>query len=287
MKQNLIDKISSTSKTALLTIYAHSIESKSQNPILVDPTAETITSAFYETFSKSSDKLLRKLASGKLNKQLVYHITLRAKKYDDYATEFIKHHSNGTIINLGCGLDSRYQRLSKKPKLFIDIDLEPIIAIKKEILKENEVYKMIGESIFEDHWFEELRKTEGPKLFIAEGLFMYLNSNQLKQWLKKLAESFDGSYLLFEAVVEKYTKGFYKKMVELKLRNQFGVSGDVSYHFGLQQSNDLESISPKFRFLEDWSYFDENNPKVGMLNVMGKFSSLKYVQWTVYYKIER
>lgn len=286
MNSQLIDQISSTSKTALLTIYAHSIESQSEQPILSDPTAVELTKALSEPFSRSEVRLFRKLADNKLNRQLVYHIALRAKKYDTYADAFVKDHPDGTIINLGCGLDARYHRLAQKPKLFLDIDLEPMIAIKRELVEETKEYRMIGQSIFDSAWLEEVRHLEGPKLFIAEGLFMYLSPDELNPWLMRLADDFSGSYLLFETVVEKYTRGFNKKMVEFKLRKEFGVSGDVSYHFGLKQSDDLESLSPHFKLIEDWSYFDENHPKVGLLNLMGKIKSLRYVQWTVFYRIE-
>ena len=114
---------------------------------------------------------------------------------------------------------------------------------------------------------------------------MYLKPEELNPWLIKLSDTFKDSYLLFETVVEKYTKGFYKKMVEFKLRKEIGVTGDVSYHFGLKKSNDLESLSSSFKLIEDWSYFDEKNEKVGLMNKMGNFKSLKYVQWTVFYKI--
>jgi hypothetical protein len=47
----------------------------------------------------------------------------------------------------------------------------------------------------------------------------------------------------------------------------------------------LEDLSRKYTFIVDWTYFDDHNPKVGWMNVMGRFKSLKYVQWTVFYKI--
>ena len=38
--------------------------------------------------AKSSSRLLRNLAKGKVKKELVVHINLRAKKYDEYANRF-------------------------------------------------------------------------------------------------------------------------------------------------------------------------------------------------------
>lgn len=285
MDHKLIDAISSTSKTGLITLYAHSLESRAKDSILRDTFAETMTAALDEILSESEDPFLINLSQGKLAKQLIYHIALRAKHYDDYAYTFVRQHPEGTIINLGCGLDSRYQRLPVKPKLFLDLDLPEMIAIKKELVEETEGYKLIGQSIFDERWMKELEEIPGPKLFIAEGLFMYLDEELMRDWLERLAETFSGSFLLFETVADKYTHGFRKKMVEFKFRKQFGVTGDVSYNFGLRRSGELEDLSTKYTFIVDWTYFDDHNPKVGWMNVMGRFKSLKYVQWTVFYKI--
>lgn len=286
MTDDMIKKISSTSKTSLITLHAHSIESKSENPILSDPEAMRITAEMKTALMNMNDRLLRKLANEKLQKQLVYHIAIRARKYDEYAEKFIEDHPDATIVNLGCGLDTRYHRLKTKPKHFIDLDLPEVIAIKSTILKEDAIYKMIPQSIFDNEWLLELKKNHGPILFIAEGLFMYLDPNKLNSWLKHLADSFPESHLLFETVVKKYTRGFYQKITEFKLRRELGITGDISYHFGLDHSRELEGLSHNFKFLEDWSYFDETHPKVGWMNIMGKFDYFRYVQWTVYYKIK-
>lgn len=173
-----------------------------------------------------------------------------------------------------------------KPWLFIDLDLPEVISIKKEIFKEADGYRLVGQSIFDKDWFQELKSMRRPVLFIAEGLFMYLKPELLNPWLRELSSDFSGSFLLFETVVEKYTRGFNKKIVNFKLRKEIGVEGDVSYYFGLKKSSDLEELSDNFEFIEDWSYFDEHHPKVGWMNIMGRFDYFKYVQWTVYYGIK-
>jgi methyltransferase (TIGR00027 family) len=286
LNQSMIKSISSTSKTGLITLYAHSIESRSDNPIIKDPIAVEMTDMLNKYLANDRSRLLRNLSKDKMNRQLVYHIVLRTKKYDEYADRFVKNHPEGIIVNLGCGFDSRYQRLKRKPNLFIDLDLPEVINIKKEVFKESDNYKLMGQSIFDKEWLDELKKLKKPVLFIAEGLFMYLKPDLLNPWLIDLSHAFPGSFLLFENVLEKYTRGFNKKIVDFKLRKEIGVEGDVSYYFGLKKSNDLESLSPNFKFIEDWFYFDEHNPKVGWMNIMGKFNYFKYVQWTVFYRIK-
>lgn len=285
MDQSMLAKISSTSKTALITLYAHSLESRDRDPIIQDEYAVKMTEALSPILKNSESKLLRNLSQGKMSRQLRIHIALRAKKYDQAAEAFIEQHPDGIVVNLGCGFDTRYHRLARKPFLFIDLDLPEMIAVKRQVLTETESYRMTGQSIFDRNWLKQLKTYRSPVLFLAEGLFMYLQPADLIPWLKELAEDFPESELLFETVTDKYTKGIYQKMVEFKLRKEIGVEGDVSYHFGLKHSRDLEKISPQLQWMADWSYFDERHPKAKAMNWMGEFRSFRYVQWTVHYRI--
>ena len=98
-------------ETGMLTFYCHVIESQSPNPILLDEKAVEISRKLSPIFANSSNRMLRNLAKGKVKKELVIHITLRAKKYDEYVNSFLKENPDGIIVNIGCGMDSRFLRI--------------------------------------------------------------------------------------------------------------------------------------------------------------------------------
>ena len=106
----------------------------------------------------TSDKPLdRILVAGKLDKRLVVHIAIRAKRYDDYARVFLKRSPDGVIVNIGCGLDSRFQRIDNGQVVFYDLDLPEIIAIKKGFFTETERYRFIASSVLDFNWMETVR----------------------------------------------------------------------------------------------------------------------------------
>ncbi len=74
--------------TSFLTLYCHALETLSENPVLSDPKSVEITTELNKTLSRSDNPLDRILVSGTLDKRLVVHIAIRAKKYDDYVTGF-------------------------------------------------------------------------------------------------------------------------------------------------------------------------------------------------------
>jgi len=117
--------------TALVTLYCHALESQSEDPVLDDPKAVEITTELNRILSQSKNHLDRMLVSGKIDRNLVIHIALRARHYDEYAGEFLARHPGGVIVNIGCGLDSRFLRIDNGSVIFYDLDLPEMIDLKK------------------------------------------------------------------------------------------------------------------------------------------------------------
>jgi len=76
--------------TSFVTLYCHALETLSDNPTVSGPKSVEITAELNKTLSLSDYTLDRILSSGTLDKRLVVHIAIRAKKYDDYARDFLQ-----------------------------------------------------------------------------------------------------------------------------------------------------------------------------------------------------
>ena len=132
-------KLIDVSKTSIATsLRSHIIESQKKYPIINDPMAKYCLDELYSLASEKDRELLfdRKLPLALTNSQ-----ALRARKYDEIANDFISKNPGCTLVNLGCGFDTRYWRLKNKNCEYIELDLPELIEIKKEILKEHLNYK--------------------------------------------------------------------------------------------------------------------------------------------------
>jgi len=239
----LIAKLGDVAATSLVTLYCHAIESQSKDPILTDPKAVEITRELNKILSGSKNNLYKNLSRGKLNKQLVVHIAIRAKQYDKYVFDFLKKYPEGVIINIGCGLDSRFLRIDNKKVIFYDLDLSEVIEIKKQFFNENKRYHFIPSSVFDYKWMHAISKHKGLFLFIAEGVFMYLENKNVKSLVLKLQSEFPGSELVCEVVSSLWLKKPLKEMMNFKMRQQLHLGKDVTYGFGISNS------IPEFNFL--------------------------------------
>ena len=273
-------------ETGMLTLYCHVIESQNPDPILVDVKAVEISRQLNPVFEKSSSRLLRDLAIGKVKNELVVHINLRAKKYDEYARAFLAKNPDGIMVNIGCGMDSRCLRVDNGRMTCFDLDLPEMIAFKKQFYKETERYHCIGASVFENAWMDQVASLgKRPVLFMAEGVFMYLDGGKVRELILTLQSRFPGSELVCEVVTAFFTRSPWDRMVAMKLNQQLGVGNEAAFTFGIPSACALESWGPGIEYLDDWSYFDTRHPRLGWVGTMGKMKFMRNVQYSVHYRL--
>ncbi len=273
-------------ETGLLTFYCHVIESQSPDPILKDEKAVEISRRISPIIAKSPNHWLRDLTVGKVKPELVVHINLRAKKYDEYAQAFLKNNPNGIIVNIGCGMDSRFHRIDNGKLIFFDLDLPEMMTFRKQYYQETNRYHMIGASVFEYAWMDQVAKIgKRPVLFMAEGVFMYLDGDKVKNLVMELQSRFPGSELVCEVVTALFTRKPWNSMVARKMNRQLGVGKGAAFTFGIRNSREMETWHSGIEYLDDWSYFDTRHPRLEWVGTMGKMKFMRNVQYTVHYRL--
>ncbi len=283
--------LSDVETTALLTLYARALESMSPDPILADPQAERIVAQIDDRLSGTQDRLLGTLRSHKIDPSLAVHIALRAQKYDQYAQDYLSRHPAGVIASLGCGLDTRFQRIDNGQVTFFDIDLPSMIRFKRGLLPETSRYRMLASSVFDYAWMEPVAgaaasaATGNPVLFLAEGLFMYLDPDKVRQLVLQLQRRFPGSELVCEVVSKRFASGSFGKITAMKMQRRMKLGKGSAFTFGVSLPDEMESWNTGIQYLERWSYFESNHPKLGWMRLFRHIKSMNNVQYTVRYRL--
>ncbi len=273
--------------TALVTLYGRALESRSSNPILVDEAAERIVAQIDRQIAGTPDRLLRMLHAHKIDPNLVVHIALRSQKYDQYAHDFLSRHPNGVIANLGCGMDTRFQRIDDGRLTFFDLDLPEMIRFKHGFLSETDRYHMIASSVFDYRWMDTVASATGerPLLFLAEGLLMYLDPVQVQSLILKMQSRFPGCELVAEVVNKRWVSGLFKKMAAGKMQRRLKLGKGTEYRFGIASPDELEAWNDHIQYIDHWSYFDSNHPKLGWLRLFRSVGFMRTTQYTVRYRL--
>jgi len=69
------------------------------------------------------------------------------------------------------------------------------------------------------------------------------------------------------------------------MQNELHLGKDATYNFGLRDSREMEEWNPGLKILEDWSCFDEPEPKIVILRLFKNIEILRNTQWTVHYRL--
>lgn len=70
-----------------------------------------------------------------------------------------------------------------------------------------------------------------------------------------------------------------------KFRKQLGMRGQAVFTFGIPDGHYFEKWSQNYKFLDEWTYFDDKEAKFGWFNLLSFIEILRKAQWTIHYKI--
>lgn len=126
---------------------------------------------------------------------------IRAHDIDQLVKRHISEHKHPVVVELGAGMSSRYYRVKEEnPELrWIELDLDDVIALRRELDAETEQHRFIPRSVFDYSWMDELpQSTTEELLFVAEGLFMYFKREWVETLVAEMCSRFSGASLVFD-----------------------------------------------------------------------------------------
>ncbi len=213
------------SKTLYIPLYGKAFVS-GKGIILEDKKAEDI-------WEKEKFSLGRKSRS----KWLAYFMGMRSAVIDKWLSEKLLKNPESLVLHIGCGLDSRIERVKNPFGNWFDVDFPEVIEIRKEYFSETEKYKMLGASASETDWISNLPKSENV-IVVLEGISMYLSEEIIKNLFAAVAEKFPDA----EIIMDVYTK---KAVKASKIKNPIQ-DVDASPSFGVDEPLVFESEKIKF-----------------------------------------
>lgn len=230
-------KLKGVPETLLIPLWARAIETQNSKPIIKDYKAVEMMKSIDYDFSKFYNTWLSQTG-----------VAVRTELLDKSTKTFIDKYPNAAIINIGCGLDTRFFRLDNGQIKWYDLDLPEPIRIRKHFFTETERYKMIAKSAFDYSWINEINISNEPVLIIAEGILMYFTENEIKNLFSELVKAFPNAEVLFEMMTPTIAKMSKHHDTASKL--------GVKFNWGIASGKEMERYNSKIKFIEEWNYFD-------------------------------
>ncbi len=185
--------LSGVAETLLITLYIRATESQRPDALIKDERAEVLVRQL------DPETLHKTLALTEGTGRLV--LILKSREFDRFAQDFMGRHPDAVVVHIGCGLDTRFERVDNGQVVWYDLDLPEVINLRRELIGgEDGRYHLLAGSVLEDAWLEAVEAhRQRPFLFLAEGVFMYFTEAQVKSLVLRLKEHFPAAELVFDA----------------------------------------------------------------------------------------
>lgn len=174
----------SVNKTLYIPLYGKSFVSK-KGIILDDKMAEKIWES--EGFA---------LRGKSASKWLAYYMGMRARVFDDWTGFMIDNNPGCVVLHLGCGLDSRVERVGKNCPWY-DIDFPDVIAERRKYFSDSENYTMLEADVSKSGSLDVISGYK-TAVVVMEGISMYLSPNELSELFQSLNSKFEKVHLLMD-----------------------------------------------------------------------------------------
>ncbi|MGO8964520.1 class I SAM-dependent methyltransferase [Mycobacterium sp.] len=172
-------------ETLLIPLYARACDAASRRPVLGDRRARELVDAIDYDFTRFGGSSL----SGSV---------FRSSIFDGWVARFLREHPAGTVVEIGTGLNTRFDRLDNGRVHWFDLDLPDAIALRRHFFSDSERCRMLAGSVVDVEWFGIVDATPPPYLFISEAVLIYLSADEVRRVVTQLSHRFPGSLMAFD-----------------------------------------------------------------------------------------
>jgi len=269
----MTDKISvelgDVQKTLFLPLWGRAFETKKEKPLLRDRIAlEIIEKVDYDFAS-----ITKNIA---VLSQVAW--IMRSIYIDAVIKDFLEKHPKATIVNIGCGMDTTFDRIDNGLLLWYDLDLPDVIELRRKFIEESERRKFISASFLDAGWLKEII-VEDSVLIIAAGVFYYFEEDEVKAFLKRLADIFPQCEIFFDACSPRGREIANKRVI-----SSTGLDEKSFLKWGLKNTNDILSWDNRFVILKKYYYFKYKDLKL-RTRMIGSISDWLKIQYMIRLRI--
>jgi O-methyltransferase involved in polyketide biosynthesis len=263
--------LSGVAETLLLTLYIRAMESQRPDALVKDDKAV----ALIRQMNPDSSWVKRMMVDEEDKVALV----LRNRQFDCLVRDILARRPEAVVVHIGCGLDSRFERVDNGKVEWYDLDLPEVIALRRKLIgDEGGRYHFLASSAFDGAWLGKVAiYGQRPFLFLAEGVLMYFEEAQVRSLVLMLRDQFPSSELAFDAF-----SPFLVRMNNLRIsRTKIG----ARYQWGLKRGRDLESWGDGIALLSEWFPFSCPEPRLAHVSWMRHIPLLARVMGVFHYRL--
>ena len=263
--------LNGVAETLLLPLYIRAMESQRPDALIKDDKAV----ALIKKLNPDSSWITKM----RVDEEDKVGLVLRNREFDRYVRDFLARRPEAVVVHIGCGLDSRFERVDNGTVEWYDLDLPEVIELRRKLIGgEGARYHFLSCSVFDSAWLNRVSvHRQRPFLFLAEGVLMYFEEAQVKSLFLTLRDNFPGAELVCDA--------FSPYMVWLNNLRIARTKIGARYHWGLKRGKDVEKWGNDICLLDEWFYFSRPEPRLAHARWMRYIPPLAKASGIFHYRL--
>ncbi len=259
-----VQGLSKVSSTLLVALYIRAFESRRPDALIKDTKAIDLVNRLDYDFTRLNQTAFSRIFP-----------LLRVREFDHRVRTFLAEHPDGAVVDIGCGLDTRFYRIDNGAVRYYELDFPEVMSIREQVLGSEPRRIPIRSSVLDFAWMDQIQVSDGqPILFLSEGVFPYLSLDEVNRLIVALCQRFPGSQLIFDALPPAFARW---------MRWHPALRATGAYlGWGLADGRELERWHPGIRMLSEWFYFDQPEPRLRgyqLLRWFAPISKARIVQY--------
>ncbi len=124
---------------------------------------------------------------------------LRTVLFDSWVRDFLTTHPSGTVVEIGTGLNTRYERVDNGHARWFELDLPDVIEVRRSFFTDTPRRTMIAASVSDSAWTERVAAdSDGPYFFSAEAVLPFLDEADVPHRRRRAGRALPGSRLALD-----------------------------------------------------------------------------------------
>jgi methyltransferase (TIGR00027 family) len=265
-------------ETMIQTLYARAMESEREGHLIYDKKAMEIVKEMDYDFTKAKEDAM--MRNGVVARTIVL---------DELVQNYVTAHPNAVVINIACGLDTRFYRVDNGKLRWFNLDLPVTIEVRKKFLEETGRVSVLPYSAMNEAWAEEVHKTLSeeekadkkdkengkaneketrPTLVIMEGLTMYLSLEEVRKIFEIIRNHFTDATVLVETMSPFVVKHIKEKSIE---------ASKAKFTWGVKNGRILAKELPGFEPVKDVSLVEGMKKLYPIYGIIGKIPAVRNI----------
>ncbi|MBZ0135405.1 MAG: class I SAM-dependent methyltransferase [Planctomycetes bacterium] len=230
-------KLGTIQETLLVPLWARARESEEAQPVLHDPKSREILASLDYDFSPLDGARASQLGC-----------CVRGAQVDRWVRAFLNDFPEGTVIELGVGLNSRFERVDNGRARWFELDLPDAMDLRRQFFEDTDRRTLISGSALDDDWLAQVRaESRGPWFIASEGVLVYFHPEEVRALFARMADALPGGLFAYDS------------MTPLVLRHQRRHDAmryfEAEFTWSVSNAREVEFWDDRYQILDARSFY--------------------------------